>query len=52
MPYLVKILEATGLGIVAIGFVASFPSLIDLKVFTLGTITFFVGWMIESLLHK
>ncbi len=52
MYYFVKALEATGLGIIAIGFVSSFPQLLNTKVWTCGAAIFAVGWGLEHFLLR
>ena len=47
MYYLAKIFQATGLTVIAIGFVQSFPRLLDRNALTIGTIAFVTGWTIQ-----
>ncbi|MEK8023525.1 MAG: hypothetical protein AAB229_06900 [Candidatus Hydrogenedentota bacterium] len=47
MYHLAKALEATGLGMIAIGFVAKFPELMSPRLLLMGMALFGVGWLVE-----
>ncbi|MEE9190589.1 MAG: hypothetical protein V3U16_07455 [Candidatus Neomarinimicrobiota bacterium] len=47
-----KILQAVGLTIVGIGFIADFPKLINTKSLISGLFFFATGWLIERFLIK
>ncbi len=47
-----KIAQAGGLGVVAIGFIAAFPRLMNPKVFAAGVFLFIFGWILERFLLR
>jgi hypothetical protein len=47
MYYIAKFLQAAGLTITMIGFLARFPKLIDMKIFSLGSLIFAGGWILQ-----
>ena len=47
MYYIAKIAQATGLGIILIGFVKDFPHLMNPRLLLVGVIVFLLGWIIE-----
>ena len=49
MYYFAKILEAVGLGIILIGFIAGFPNVMSPRFFISGLILFGIGWAILKL---
>jgi len=52
MYYLAKILQLLGLAIMALAFVAKFPSLMDPKLFVAGTVVGYSGWAIQRYVLK
>ena len=52
MYYLAKIAQATGLTLIAFGFLASFPRLMSHKLFLMGIVVFVFGWIIQKFLLK
>lgn len=53
MYYLAKIFQATGLAVIALGFMAAFPRLMNTRVLLVGIVTFTMGWMMgRFLLHR
>lgn len=52
MYYAAKFLEATGLGLLAFGFLRSFPNKINYNVFAVSIIFFVCGWIMERYLLK
>ena len=52
MYYLAKLAQATGLTITAWGFIAAFPTLMNMRTLTIGVILFAFGWIIEIYLLK
>ena len=50
--YVGKILQALGLGILLIGFIQRFPSLVDYKMFGASVLVFVSGWLIAEYLVK
>lgn len=48
MYYLAKFLQAAGLGIIFVGFFLKFPALMDMKLFILGLVVFFSGWILQK----
>ena len=52
MYYLAKLAQAAGLGVIGIGFIADFPHMINMKVFTIGVFLFLFGWLIECYMLK
>ena len=47
MGYLAKLMQATALGLVAVGFLAALPNLRDPRTLVAGIALFTVGWFIE-----
>jgi len=47
-----KLFQAMGIAVIAIGFVANFPELINGKSAIVGLLLFTVGWMVERYLAK
>jgi len=52
MYYLIKLIQATGLTLILIGFIKNFPELMDMKLFGYGIAFFASGWIIQKLLLK
>ena len=52
MFYLAKVVEATGIVIIAAGFISAFPELMSVKTLLSGGIVFVAGWAIERYLVK
>ena len=52
MYYVCKTLQAGGLTIIFIGFLRSFPEVMDRKVLTMAILIFVFGWAIERFLLK
>lgn len=46
--YFAKFLQATGLGVILIGFLLRFPRLMDTKLLALGGLVFFFGWALQN----
>ena len=49
MFYFAKILQAMGLGAIAVGFIITFPRLMDPKLFVSGIAVFLAGWLLERI---
>lgn len=47
-----KILQAVGIAIVGIGFIANYPNLINGKSMISGLLFFATGWLVERYLNK
>ena len=52
MITLAKLLQAMGIGVVAIGFISNFPELINGKSAIAGLLLFTIGWIVERYLAK
>lgn len=52
MYYAAKFLEATGLGLLAYGFIKTFPEKLNYKVLGVSVILFACGWIIERFVLK
>ncbi len=52
MYYLAKIVQASGLTVVVIGYLVSFPNLMSRKALLIGIVLFAFGWIIEKFLLK
>lgn len=52
MYYAAKFLEATGLGLLAFGYIKSFPNKLNYNVFLVSIIFFACGWIIERFILK
>lgn len=52
MYYVAKIAQAAGLAITAVGFVAAFPKLVDMRIFSVGVLFFLFGWIVEQYLLR
>ena len=50
--YLTKVIQATGLIAVGVGFVTEFPKLMDPKLGGIGLLIFLMGWMTERFLAR
>jgi len=48
MYYLIKLIQATGLTLILIGFIKNFPELMDFKIFLIGVIVFLSGWVVQK----
>lgn len=46
--YVAKGIQALGLITILISFIKNFPQLMDPKIFALGILIFFSGWLIEK----
>ena len=52
MYYLAKFAQASGLTVISIGYVLSFPHLMSRRLLSLGIMLFVFGWIIERFLLK
>ena len=52
MYYAAKIIQATGLGVIFIGFIKDFPRLMNPRVFGIGILIFLLGWGIQHFMLK
>ncbi len=52
MYYLAKLAQAAGLAVVAVGFLTSFPQVMNRQVLVVGVLFFGVGWMIQKFMIK
>lgn len=52
MYYIAKFLQAAGLTLVLIGFLARFPQLIDMKILGLAALLFIAGWVLQNYVIK
>ena len=52
MYYLSKIIQALGLTLILIGFVKSFPNLMDRTLLVIGIGVFVLGWCIQRFMLK
>lgn len=52
MYYLAKLAQASGLTVISVGYVLSFPNLMSRKLLLLGIVIFVFGWVIERFLLK
>jgi len=52
MYYLIKLIQATGLTLILIGFIKNFPELMDFKIFLIGIILFLSGWAANKFMVK
>ncbi len=52
MYYIAKIAQAAGLTVILIGFLKSFPRLMNPKVFGIGALIFVFGWIIQQFMLK
>ncbi len=52
MYYLAKLAEASGLTVIVIGFIKSYPGLLNPKVFMAGIVLFGFGWIVEFFLLR
>ena len=52
MYYVAKVLQFFGLAIIGLAFVAKFPSLMDPKLFAVGIVIGYAGWVIQRYLLK
>ena len=52
MYYLAKISQASGLTVISVGFIKSFPNLLDRKLLMIGILLFAFGWIIQTFLLK
>ena len=52
MYYIAKILQATSLGILGIGFIIKFPKLVDHTTLLISLGFFGLGWIIEKAITK
>ena len=50
--YLAKVIQATGLIAVGVGFVTEFPKLMDPRLGGIGLLIFLMGWMTERFLAR
>ena len=48
MFYVSKGLQFIGLLVIGLGFISHFPSLMDYKLLGIGTLFFFMGWLIQK----
>jgi hypothetical protein len=48
MYYIAKFLQAVGLAIILLGFLATFPRLMDRTLLTLGGCVFLSGWIFQT----
>ena len=52
MITLAKLLQAMGIGVIAIGFISNFPELINGKSAIAGLLLFTIGWIVERYLAR
>jgi len=52
MYYLTKLIQATGLTIILIGFLYKFPALMSPKILLAGLVIFGSGWSIEKFILR
>ena len=52
MYYLAKLAQAAGLAMIAVGFIAAFPQVMNRQVLAVSMLFFGVGWIIEKFLIK
>ncbi len=48
MYYLAKLIQATGLTIIAFDFLKNFPQLMSMKILGMGIMLFTSGWLIQK----
>ena len=52
MYWLAKIFQAAGLGVMALGFMKSFPNLMPHNIFLIAALFFIIGWTIQTYMLK